>query len=365
MRILIAHPDFNDPGGVSNFFAILDEKFTSRPAHFVIGKRIAEKTFFESLSRLIRDYIQFVKLLKKENYELVHINPSLNFKGLTRDGVFIFLAKFFKCKVLVFFHGWEKDFEKRLNGIRYRFVLRAYKKVDAFVVLSSESKKILRQWGFAQPIYVETTAVDEGMLKGLDILQIIEKRINADKHRVLFLARIIKEKGIYETIDAFRILKRKYLPCELLIAGDGIDLENAKDYVQQYDISNVIFTGYVTAETKTKAFLNSSVYCFPTYEEGMPISMLEAMAFGLPVVTRAVGGVTDFFEDGQHGFITKSMDPAVFADYIERLFLDKELYERISMHNYYYARERFLASKVAMNLEKIYRDVLEDKNIAN
>ena len=89
----------------------------------------------------------------------------------------------------------------------------------------------------------------------------------------------------------------------------------------------------------------------------MPNSVLEAMAFGLPIITRPVGGIADFFENSHHGFITKSRDPSVFANYIEKLISNKVLYKKSSLYNYKYAQENFLASKVAKVLEKIYREV--------
>ena len=125
------------------------------------------------------------------------------------------------------------------------------------------------------------------------------------------------------------------------------------------NISPVTFTGYVRGGAKKSLFEESHVYCFPTYYgEGNPVSVLESMAFGLPVITRPVGGIADFFEPGKHGFITESKDPTVIASYIEKLYLDRELYKNISLYNYQYAKERFWASKVTERLEKIYADVL-------
>lgn len=360
MKILIVHPEFNDPGGVSNYFKILNNKFGFTLVHFITGKRVLENNYFGGLSRIIRDYIRFIQLLNKEQYDLVHINPSLNFKGLVRDGLFIILAKYFRRRVLVFFHGWEKVCERNIRGVWLWLFLSIYRKVDAFIVLSLEFKERLTRWGVSAAIYTETTAVDDDLLKDLDIGRIVEKRISDSVPRILFLSRIIREKGIYTMIDAYSLLKIKFPRCELMIAGDGTELQAAREYVRNNGILDVDFTGYIKSDAKRDAFLSAYVYCFPTYyEEGMPISLLEAMAFGLPVVTRPVGGVADFFENGIHGYSTTSKDATVFADFIEKLFLDKELYKKISLYNYTYAQKRFLASKVARRLEKIYEEILE------
>lgn len=90
----------------------------------------------------------------------------------------------------------------------------------------------------------------------------------------------------------------------------------------------------------------------------MPSSVLEAMAFGLPVITRPVGGLKDFFEDGKMGFITESKAPEAFADLMEKLITDCDDRKKIARYNQRYAREHFMASKVAKRIENIYREIL-------
>ena len=83
----------------------------------------------------------------------------------------------------------------------------------------------------------------------------------------------------------------------------------------------------------------------------MPTSVLEAMAFGLPVFTRNVGGLKDFFVAGQMGFITDSLNAEDFANAIKSFLSDQELYRQVSRYNHHYACEHFLASKVAALIE--------------
>src|SRR3712207_2970921 len=89
-------------------------------------------------------------------------------------------------------------------------------------------------------------------------------------------------------------------------------------------------SGYVRGADKIAALRTADVYLFPTeYGEGLPISILEAMAMQLQVVTRPVGGIADFFVDGEMGFVSDSVDPTVFADLVERLIDDRQLRLRI------------------------------------
>jgi glycosyltransferase involved in cell wall biosynthesis len=143
-------------------------------------------------------------------------------------------------------------------------------------------------------------------------------RARGNALKILFLARVEKAKGIYEAVDAFRIVQAKHSSVCLTIAGDGSELKSVKEYVRAQNIEGITFLGWVRGPSKLEAFAKADVYLFPTHHgEGMPNSVLEAMACGLPVVTRPVGGVRDFFENGRMGFLTEGKEPQVLASLLE------------------------------------------------
>ena len=362
MRILILHPEFEDPGGVSDLYKSLQNKFKIPTLHFIVGKRTREKVFLLRIFRMFLDYCKFVKCLKTNNIDLVHINPSLDLKSFIRDGIFALLARVNKKKTVVFFHGWKRSFEASIERNFIWMFKFFFGKCDVFIVLSDEFRKTLERWGIVQPIYQGVTVIDEDDLAGFDIQNALNKRQSSEKWRVLFLSRIIKDKGIYETIESVSLLSSKIPMIELVIAGKGEELDKVKSFVHNRNISNVTFVGYVRDEEKRQIFEKSQVYCLPTYSEGLPCSVIEAIAFGLPVVTRPVGGLADFFKNEMHGFITDSLSPNIFANFIERLFLDNELYNKISLFNYQYAQSHFLASSAVLMLETIYKTVLKNHN---
>ena len=126
---------------------------------------------------------------------------------------------------------------------------------------------------------------------------------------LLFLARITENKGVFIALDTFKILQQTHEELQLKVVGGGPDLERVKQYVAQNEIRNVFFTGPLDGEQVSEAFVQSDLYLFPTFHaEGMPTSVLEAMAFGLPVITRPVGGLVDFFVNGQMGEMIDSFD---------------------------------------------------------
>lgn len=311
------------------------------------------------------DLIFFPFSKNKSKFDLVHLSPSLGKTALIRD---IYYAK--KCirhdiPFVIFFHGWDKNCEKKIEEKGYINKLsEIFGKASAIWVLHSEIKNILIDWGFNKDkIIVETGMVDNILLDNFDINNKTNNIKNTDNLNILFLSRIIKEKGIYESVETFKILKEKFNNVTYAIAGDGPELINLKNYVKNKNISGIKFTGFISGQNKIDLLTRSHILLFPSYNEGMPIAVLEAMAFGIPVITRKVGGLNDFFEHSKMGYYTESLKPQVFADFLEKILFNRELLKDMSIYNYNYAQKRFLASQVVKRIEKVFEQVLSKKHI--
>lgn len=356
MKILLTLPSLMDPGGITNFYnTILPYLINTRS--FQINKlEIGSTHGYLKLLHPVMDQLRFRKELLN-NPSFIHINPSLNFKSFIRDGFLIWQAKRKKFSVLVFFHGWDKKFERCIKLKLLYFFLKTYGKADAFIVLASEFKQSLRNFGLKQPIYLGKTIIDDSLLVDFDINKKITNFNSKKQIRILFLSRLEKEKGIFEAIDAFYILIKKGYNITMSIAGDGKIRYDIMTYLNKnLKLSqNIIFLGYIKNTEKANALINHDIYCFPTYySEGMPISVVEAISFGLPVITTPVGGLADIFKDEKMGFLVSDIDPKNIADKIEILINNRQLMCKIAGYNYHFAKENFYASVIANYLTTIY-----------
>jgi len=358
MSVLILHRDSRMLGGVEKYYLKIRDKFTEPVQFYTIGRRPGEHGALSQAFRMLEDYVRFTVVLLKNRHQVVHINPSLEPKSFVREGIFHLLARLLGRKTIIFFRGWHTSFQEKLE--RHLWIFRfLYGHADAYIVLSGEFKHLIRTWGVRGPVYREVTIADDNELQGFDMGSTLAQRQNTDDWRILFAARVTADKGIYELLQAVSLLQKKHRQIRLIVAGDSDELDAVKQSAQNLGLVNIVFTGYVVGEEKDMLFKTSHVFCMPTYYEGFPNVVVEAMAVGLPVVTRAVGGLKDFFVNGTHGFMTESKDPHVFADYLERLFADREFYRSVSMNNYRYAQENFMASRAAARLQEIYKAVIQ------
>ena len=347
---------------LSNKFKIFDSSLKKDATYANIentGYSYRIKRYFLT----IYDIFNFNNTIKKGKINLVHLSPSLVHLAVNRD--IIYARKCIKSGVpfMTFFHGWNKTYQEYIESKDKIDTFRStFDKSRKVFVLANEFKEKLIEWGLdKQKIIVETTMVDDSLLEEFDI----HRKLNFTKKiRILFLSRVVKEKGVYETIDAYSILKDRGTPVNLTIAGDGPELPAAKAYVKYKGIKDVEFTGFVTGKEKIAQFTDADIFIFPTfYGEGMPISVLEAIAFGIPIITRPVGGIKDFFQNGKHGFITESTSPQILALFAEKLISNIQLRNRIGYYNYNYAQKRFLASQVVKRIENVFEQVSSKKHI--
>lgn len=356
-RVLITVPCLELPGGVANYYRTLRPNLDSQKTYFEIGVRPGQAGRWTKVRRLLEDYWRFSRVLSRRRIDLVHLNPSMDFRCILRDGLLILIAKAHGRPVLVFFRGWDPVFEAAMRARHARLFRLVYGRVDAFVVLAEEFGRSLRAFGLRAPITVETTVVADSIFAD-EIPGESGRAGDRGACEVLFLSRLDRDKGVVEAIEAVARLSSRFPTVTLTIAGDGPERTAAEALVRNRKLRQIRFAGHLDDDARAKAFQRADIFLFPTcFGEGMPNAVLEAMAFGLPVVTRSVGGMKDFFEDGKMGFITESRDPAVFAEFLARLGADSVLRTSMGRYNRAYARGRFAASVVAARLLEIYARV--------
>lgn len=362
-KVLILKPASSATGGIKNYYEIIEKEFNLPIDFFVRGARNwpYKPSIIKEVSRFIKDNYAFIKLIRNGKYKLVQTSTSLGSLSVIRDGMFLCFAQLMGIKTIVFYRGWDERFEKKLKGIFLWLFKKVFFSTDCSIVLSETFKEKLVSWGYNNPIYLETTIVDSSLLNEVDF-DIPQNRNDRYKNNgiknFLFLARIETEKGIYETLNAFSFAKEVLPDITLTIAGDGKELDSVKNYVKEKKINDVVFTGFVSGNEKAKTFLNADVYLFPSYTEGMPNSVLEAMSFGLPVISTPVGALNELIINGETGLRVGVKNVRDLKEAMVNIYEDTGSAIRISRNNFEMAHRRFLSGVVAKRIESIYKNYL-------
>lgn len=345
MKILVNLPDYRHiHGGVTNHFVGLRPHWSENVTYNRIGKRREGRS---GLWWLPWDYTKFALRCLFSRPDIVMVNPSFNRKAYPRDMLFMRIARHLNIPVAVMFHGWDNQYVASLNHKKMADTLNM---ANGIFVLCSDFERQLKDTGVTTPIVLTTTKVADSLVDGVSPPEAGGCR---KIKNILFLARVTREKGIFTTIETFRLLQKRHPDITLTVAGDGEALNDAKEYVKTEKIPGIRFTGHISGKEIKQAFLDSDLYILPTeHPEGMATSVLEAMAFGLPVISRPVGGVKDFFRNGEMGYMTESTDPAEFCRLVEELIDNPAVAGKMAANCADYARRHFLASKVASQLER-------------
>jgi glycosyltransferase involved in cell wall biosynthesis len=174
------------------------------------------------------------------------------------------------------------------------------------------------------------------------------------EQKLLFLGRVEKNKGIDELLEAVALLKPAFFNIKLAIGGEG-DLDRVKQKAEALGIQNHIeLLGWLTPEKKYQHLQQASIFVLPSYEEGLPMAMLEAMSMAKAVVVTAVGGIPSVVEHDVNGLLIPPRDVAALADALSKLLSNKTLQEELGSHARAIIASHYASPVVADKLSAIY-----------
>jgi len=291
--------------------------------------------------------------------DVVHINTSLDRRSLLRDSCFLALASARCDHIVLFIHGWQWKLGRRLQSRHHPlrwFCRRIFGLARHVIVLSSSFAAVLEDLGIADDrVHVMPNPVD---CSAFPRPSAATRPDEGSKWRLLFMARFVAVKGIYELIDALPGLRAACdRPVELILAGDGPEREGARQRCRELGVDDAaVFAGYVTGEAKQQLYESAHVFVFPSrHGEGRPIVLLEAMAAGLPLVTTRAGGISEFVRDGEHGVLLTDTSAADIERGVLSLLRDPQRLAEVGRGNREYARINFDSALFARMLEDIYQ----------
>jgi glycosyltransferase involved in cell wall biosynthesis len=348
-RVIITVPDLNKAGGVAALFSVLkmEQHFSDLSLFCLHGK-------LPSPLRIPIKYLKFI--IKLYSIDVVHLNPSLNKKSFLRDAIYAWITVQFSKKLIVYWHGWNEEYEAKIKNswlLNY-FAKHSFFKAHTSIVLGTVFEKKLKLMGFNGKIHIETNTADNKYLTTISSKKIkIEEEI-----RLLFLSRLEEAKGIYIAIDTVHILNKSGKGYKLIIAGSGSEEANIKQLVSANE--DIEWAGYITGEIKHNLLSSAHFMFLPSYTEGMPLTLLEGMMYGLPIISRPVGGIPDIIKNDENGYLIESLNPEDFAEKIYKIVNSPVLFNQMSQNNIEKSN-LFSPESVRERLYDLYQSVSHEK----
>ena len=248
------------------------------------------------------------------------------------------------------FHVFFKESPPRLQAS----ITRSLERANLVIALSDEWSVRLKRIAPGANIRVLPNPVVAD-----DFAPTLENRPGVPPARgtVLFLGAFGKRKGVYDLLDAIPAVAAARREILFEMGGDQ-EVAEVRRLVDERGIGgNVRMLGWVSGDDKLAAFTRAHIYVLPSYHEGLPVGVLEAMAAGLPVVTTPVGGIPEVVRDGINGIVISPGDVRALSAAVLRLLDDSELRERMSEANVELVRSRHDAPLVAATLCEWYNEI--------
>lgn len=281
-------------------------------------------------------------LIRIPFYDIVHVHFSL---GTTarRKVPFVKVAKALGKKVIIHLHCGSQIHEIWNKDYSYLFSV-----ADVSLLLS---ENLLHM-------------VEEHTGKGRDYRvcynpcpQISKEPVLQKKKQILFSGTLYAGKGYQDLIRAFAKIAKKYPDWNVVLAGNG-EVEKGRAISKELGIANqVAFLGWVSGEQKDKVFRESMIFCLPSYAEGFPMAVLDAWAYGLPVITTPVGGIPDVAKDGENMLLFNPGDIDALAHQLEKMIIDENLRNRIALASLDFAENKYNQYTINKQLGELYEDL--------
>ncbi|MBB1275950.1 glycosyltransferase family 4 protein [Pseudoalteromonas sp. SR43-3] len=282
----------------SNFESVLKDKDQQ-------GKLKLKEILFSL--KILLDFIKSIQSKK----DVVYITPGQSVLGFLKFSPIILLSYLFKKKVILHLHGsklaenvaatnyFTKQLIINLLTLSWRVI---------FLGPSIQDKHLLLLKDRSKGAYC---------FNGVPIKNFAAKK-KSKKLKILFLSNLMKDKGVFDFFEAVSILKGNGHQLEVNMAG-AIEASHFNKINNLIASCEIKYHGVVSGDYKDKLFSEADVFCLPSYDEGQPLSILEAYMSGCAVITTNVGGISDIFKCGVNGYFCDVSTPKSIASCIEKM----------------------------------------------
>ena len=313
-----------------------------------------------SFSKIIRFVISLI--IKRPNVCLIFLSDGLS---AIEKGVFIWLCKLVNCKIMIFPRAGGLMAQTR-NSAVFRGVVKAlFSGADVFLCQGKTWKKYaIQELGFNP----DATLILNNWTATRQLIEVGDNRSfkpDSSCKTILFVGWIEDFKGTFELLEVFGNLVNEGLDIKLRLVGDGSAKDRLQKIVYSGDLtSRVQFDGWCEEKELRNILGSADIFVLPSWSEGLPNAMIEALAAGLAVIVTRVGTIPDFLTNKQHAILIRVNDVNGLQRGIRNLVTDEPLRYTLAQNGRKLAKENFSLESEMEKLSGIVKELAFSSNSA-
>lgn len=304
---------------------------------------------------LLFSIISFLRFyFTKRNYDIYHIHVA-SYGSTFRKGLYVRTAKKWGKKVILHIHGSEYMifYEKSNKKDKIRLILNTADKVIA--LSDGWKRKFDETFGLTNCVVLEN---------GIDMERLKPAITSCYEHPHTFvsLGRLGERKGTYDLIDAIYHVKNQIPDIKCYLAGDG-EIEKYKKIIKEKKLEdNIIVVGWADFDKKIELLKKSNVVVLPSYNEGLPMAILEGMACGKAIISTIVGAIPEVVKE-ENGILIQPGDITALSNALCTYCKDEEALERIGYANMDLIKRKYSMDVMHEKLGQYYSEVMHEFNL--
>jgi len=354
-RVIMVGPSLKVRGGISaSAAALLSGLPADAPRVTYVATQIDGSRSLKTLAALL-GMLRLFCLLALRRADIVHVHMSTGASFIRKSAV-LAMARMFGCRTITHVHaGRFPKFFKASSPARQKTIVRDLEESDLVLALTEEWKGRLAEIAPRANIRVLMNSIRASQFEA-----VIPDRppVPENGGSLLFLGWIVKDKGVLDLAEALALVVSERPEITVEFGGDR-DVEMLRTRVASLGLTDrVRILGWVMDDQKLDTLRRAHVFVLPSYAEGLPMAMLEAMAAGLPLITTPVGGIPEVVRDGENGILIEPGDVEALAGSILALLGDEGLRERMATANVEVIRREHDARAVAAKLCLWYDEIM-------
>ena len=354
LKVLQVGPLPPPVGGMGTVITNLHEALQPACAMRVLNNRKStapDRSLYQGVAAQLRLLGRLLREVVSWGPDLVHIHTCSRFT-FWRNGIDVALARLLRRRVVLHIHGAEfATFLDSLSPMRARAARWILARCHRVVVLGQDWKRLLDAWTAPERVVVVPNGVP---------VEDLRERDDDAPFTIVCLANYERRKGQRDLLDAVAQL-RSERPVHVALLGFESETGQQKALLDQTARlglgAQVEIPGPVMGEAKDAWWRRANCFCLPSYDEGLPMAMLEAMAHGLPVVLTRVGAIPEAVEHPREGLLYEAGDIPGLSAHLQALLDDPEQARTIGTAGRERVIAQFSLSRSAQLLLDLYPDL--------